>query len=213
MTADSKPYFDEVASRWDRMREGFFSEKVREAAYAAARVQPDALAADVGAGTGFMTEGLVARGVRVIAVDQSEAMIDTMRRKFGDTEMVDYRLARADDRMPIDDGAVDYVFANMYLHHVESPPEAIREMARIVRPGGKVVITDLDAHDHEFLRREHHDRWMGFKREQIAAWFVEAGLKNVTVSCTGEDCCNTSCDGGASARISIFVAAGERSIP
>ena len=107
------------------------------------------LAADIGAGSGFVTEGLLERGLRVIAVDRSEAMLEEMRRKFGDGAAVEYRIGEAES-LPLADGSVDYVFANMYLHHVESPPEAIREMARIVKPGGRLVITDLDRHDLRF---------------------------------------------------------------
>ena len=66
--------------------------------------------------------------------------------------------------------------ANMYLHHVESPQEAIQEMARVLKPHGKLIITDLDEHTFEFLKKEHHDRWLGFKREEVKKWFVNARL-------------------------------------
>ena len=49
---------------------------------------------------------------------------------------------------------MDYVFANMYLHHVDLPQVAIEEMARVLKPGGKVIITDMDEHDFDFLRKE-----------------------------------------------------------
>jgi len=81
---DSKNYFDDIALRWDEMRRGFFSEAIREKAFSLAGVQPGELAADIGAGSGFITEGLIQRGVRVIAVDQSEAMLDVMKKKFAD---------------------------------------------------------------------------------------------------------------------------------
>jgi ubiquinone/menaquinone biosynthesis C-methylase UbiE len=64
---------------------------------------------------------------------------------------------------------VDYVFANMYLHHVEQPVAAIREMARILKARGKLV--DLDEHNFESLRTEQHDRWPGFYREEVRQWF------------------------------------------
>ncbi|MCS7282637.1 MAG: SAM-dependent methyltransferase, partial [Anaerolineae bacterium] len=76
----SKQYFDDVASQWDQMRQSFFSEAVREKALAAAGVQSGKIAADLGAGTGFITEGLVLAGLRVIAVDQSDAMLEEMRK-------------------------------------------------------------------------------------------------------------------------------------
>ncbi|MGH7463173.1 MAG: class I SAM-dependent methyltransferase, partial [Longimicrobiales bacterium] len=101
-------------------------------------------------------------------------------------------------------------FANMYLHHVESPSGAIREMARILKPSGKLVITDLDEHTFEFLRTEHHDRWMGFKREDVERWFVEAGLQGVEVEGVDDVCRAESCCGDQFANISIFVACGRK---
>jgi len=191
------------------MREGFFSEAVRNKAFSTAGVQKGKIAADIGAGTGFITEGLIRNGLKVIAVDQSEAMLAEMRRKFARVEGIDYCLGKA-EKLPIPDEAVDYTFANMYLHHVKLPLKAIKEMVRILKPGGKLVITDMDEHTFEFLREEHHDRWMGFNREEIRQWFGEAGLKNVIVDCVDESCCTQSRCGGEYASISIFVASGEK---
>lgn len=208
----SKDYFDQVATQWDAMRASFFSEAVREKALATADVRAGQIAADLGAGTGFITEALAARGVRVIAVDQSKTMLEQMRRnlaaKFPGAR-VEYRLGDA-DTLPIADSAVDYAFANMFLHHVETPANAIREMARILKPGGALVVTDLDEHNFEFLRTEQYDRWMGFKREDVRRWFEEAGLQQVRVDCVGEDCCADSACGSESARVSIFIASGQK---
>ncbi len=209
MAMSSKPYFDQVAPQWDKMRESFFSAVVREKAFSIADVQAGRLAADIGAGTGFITEGLIQKGLKVIAVDQSEAMLAEMRRKFANVDAIDYRLGEAEN-LPISNATVDYVFANMYLHHVERPPIAIKEMVRILKPAGKLVITDLDEHTFEFLREEHHDCWMGFKREDVKRWFEEAGLHNVGTDCVGENCCAQSSFGDGYASISIFVAFGEK---
>ena len=206
---NSKKYFDEVAHQWDNMQQSFFSETVRDKAFSAAGVKKGNIAADIGAGSGFITEGLIGKGLKVIAVDQSEAMLEEMRKKFSSAKGIEYRLGEA-EKLPIPDGGVDYVFANMYLHHVESPPKAIKEMVRILKPGGGLVITDIDEHEFKFLKKEHHDRWMGFKREDVRRWFEDAGLKNVIVDCVGESCCAQSSCGDEYASISMFVASGEK---
>jgi arsenite methyltransferase len=205
--AGSKPYFESVASEWDTMRKDFFPEEVREVAYAAAQLEPGKLAADLGAGTGFITEGLLQRGIKVIAVDQSPAMLAHMKKKFGESGKIEYRIGDAGN-LPLENRSVDYVFANMYLHHVESPRDAIREMARVLKPGGRCVITDLDTHTFEFLRTEQHDRWMGFERSDILRWFEEAGLQETAVECVGKNCCASSSTTGDEARVGIFVASG-----
>jgi ubiquinone/menaquinone biosynthesis C-methylase UbiE len=206
---DSKIYFKEVANQWDTMRQGFFSEAVREKVYEIADVKEGQLAADIGAGTGFVTEGLLLKGLRVIAVDQSGEMLDQMKQKFKGFEGVDYRHGEA-EHLPIKDDTVDYAMANMYLHHVEDPLVAIKEMVRILKPGGKIALSDLDEHQHEFLKLEHHDRWMGFKRVDVEGWFLAAGLKNVVMDCAGGNCCASSSCGCDNASISIFVACGEK---
>jgi len=206
---NSKRYFDTVASHWDAMREGFFSKNVREKAFDIAHLEKGKLAADIGAGTGYITEGLIESGLRVIAIDQSEAMLDVLKTKLPFPHRIDCRVGEADN-LPVEDNLVDFVFANMYLHHVEDPFMAIKEMVRILKPGGSLIITDMDEHDFSFLMIEHRDRWMGFKREDIERWLKEAGLKEVKLVCVGENCCAKSDDGSLSASVSVFVAFGKK---
>lgn len=205
----SKEYFDEVASNWDNMRNNFFSDDVRQVAYKIASIEERTMAADIGAGTGFITEGLIKKNINVIAVDQSTEMLNLLKDKFSYYENLKC-IQGVGEKIPIEDSSVDYVFANMFLHHVENPSIVIKEMYRILKPGGKLVITDLDEHNFEFLKTEQYDVWMGFDRNKILEWFESSGLKNVTVDCVGSNCCTDSKCGCDKASINIFVAYGEK---
>ena len=208
----NKLYFDEVASKWDSMQQSFFSDGVREVALKIANVQPGKTAADIGAGTGFITEALLRHGLHVIAVDHSPNMIKQMEDKFRSEDKLDIRLSPTSS-LPLENGSADYVFANMYLHHTEFPGKAILEMARILKVGGVLMITDLDEHEHEFLRVEQRDRWLGFRRTNISKWITEAGLEQADVISTEETCCADSDCGCQKAAISIFVASGRKMKP
>jgi len=131
----STQYFKDVATQWDTMRKGFFSENVRDKAYAVAEVAAGQTAADLGAGTGFMSEGLVRRGVKVIAIVPE--MLEVLSNKIGDTGLVECRIGESES-LPMDSNSVNHAFANMYLHHVEKPAVAIKEMYRILKSGGKL---------------------------------------------------------------------------
>ena len=205
----SRAYFEHVAEAWDEMRAGFFSEEVREGALDAAGVRAGERALDLGAGTGFVTEALLGRGLEVVAVDESPEMLRQLTSRLGRRQGLQTRLGVA-ERLPLDDGEVDHVFANMVLHHVETPAVAIAEMARVLHPGGRVTITDLDLHQHRFLLEEHHDRWPGFQRGEVQRWLEDAGLDEASVGCAETTCCATSSDGADRAAVSIFLATARK---
>jgi ubiquinone/menaquinone biosynthesis C-methylase UbiE len=204
---DAQQYFNAVAGQWERMRRQFFGDGVRRAAVAAARLQPGAVVVDVGTGTGFLAEAALAAGARVIGIDASEGMLEQVRTRFAGSAFE----ARAGevDSIPVENGTADAVLANMVLHHAPDPPHAIEEMSRILKPGGRLVITDADTHTHEWLRTEMHDRWLGFDRDDIARWFRDAGLEQVSVADIHE-LCTPSSQSGTQAAITIFLASGRR---
>lgn len=207
-----KEYFQEIASEWDNMQQSFFNQKIRERAFKLANINEGDTAADIGAGTGYITHGLLSHGVNVIAIDQAENMINTLTQKFGDQNhekpLLTCKVGEAEN-LPLEDNSVDYAFANMYLHHVEVPMTAIEEMSRITKLGGKVVITDMDSHNYDFLEEEHHDRWKGFDRNDLRKWYEKAGLKNIQVLST-EEKCSAESTSGEIASITVFVAIGEK---
>lgn len=203
-----KGYFKEVATQWDQMRQSYFSEAVREAAISKAGLKPDSVVADVGTGTGFMLAGLATVAATVYGIDNSPEMLEVARKNLAGVENVVLALSEGHS-LPLPSGSLDATFANMYLHHAPDPASAIAEMARVLKPGGRLVITDLDKHDHEWMSREMADVWMGFERTQVEEWYRAAGLAGVTVECSGSDCRGVSCTGN-DATISVFVASGTR---
>jgi ubiquinone/menaquinone biosynthesis C-methylase UbiE len=203
--SDTREYFDHVAGQWDTMRRQFFGEGVRRAAMAAAGAAPGLTIADVGTGTGFLAEAALDAGARVIGVDLSEGMLQQVRTRFAGRPFEARR--STETSLPLSEHEADAIVANMFLHHAEDPPATIAQLARALKPGGRLVITDADTHTHEWLRTEQHDRWLGFDRADIARWFREAGLEEVTVGDTQEICSPTS-NCGTQAAITIFLARG-----
>jgi ubiquinone/menaquinone biosynthesis C-methylase UbiE len=201
-------YFDTVADQWDQMRAGYFDESVREVAIAKANLRPDMVVADVGTGTGYVATRLAPLVYKVYGVDASAKMLRVAEENMRQQGLTNVEFKMGDGlNLPFEDNSLDAVFANMYLHHIEEPPLAIAEMVRVLKPAGVLVITDEDEHEHEWLHEEMDDVWLGFDRDQIRRWFIEAGLEEVEVDCTGSDCCAESAE-GASVAISVFVAKG-----
>ena len=205
----SEKYFDKVAAEWDAIRIHLFPDVVREKAIAKTDIKTGDLAADIGAGTGFLSEILLSKGAKVTAFDQSTEMVNQLINKFGNLLYFSAKKG-IDTNLPADENTFDYVFANMYLHHVENPQTAINEMVRILKPGGKLVITDLDEHNFDFLVTEQNDVWKGFKRRDIKEWFQKAGLREIAIECIDENCCSVSKGSNETAKISIFIASGEK---
>ena len=146
---------------------------MREAAIARAYLRPEMTVADVGSGTGFMAAGLAPLVSHVYVLDGSTAMLDVARGNLVALTNVAFR--QTDGHiLPLPDASVDAVFADVYLHHCPDPAATIREMARVLKPGGRLAITDMDAHTHEWIRAEMADEWLGFDRGQIKSWLARS---------------------------------------
>jgi arsenite methyltransferase len=204
----SNSYFAAVAEQWDDIRAGYFTAHTRDAAIAKANLPPNAIVADVGTGTGFVAQGLASRAATVIGFDASPDMLSVARRNLSNLSNVEFHEA-AGDRLPVSDGTFDGVFANMYLHHAPDPARAIKELARILKPGGVICITDLDTHDHEWQCEQMADLWLGFARDDIRRWYAEVGLTDIDVDCA-EGTCDACGPEGEVKPLSIFVAIGRK---
>ncbi len=206
MSRGVKEYFEQVSSEWDTLRQGFYGEEVREAVLKAARIGPHHTVLDVGAGTGFLTEGAAKIARRVIALDFSESMTgEAIAKRLG--KNVEFRIGNV-ERIPLADFAVDAVIGNMILHHCPRPEMAVKEMARVLVTGGRVALSDLQEHKHESLRKDHADLWLGFRMDYVREILERAELDEVRVETLGS-CCST---GGEEEQVKIpmFLALGQK---
>lgn len=206
--SESNSYFAEVATQWDALRSGFFTEAMRDGAIEKAKLPPNASVADVGTGTGFVLSGLLGHAATLVGFDSSPEMLAVARQNLAGHDSVTLKQVRG-ETLPAEDSTFDAVFANMFLHHVADPRAAILEMTRVLKPGGRLIITDLDSHTQEWMREAMADRWLGFERPQVRAWYLSAGLDEVAIDCAKGTC---DCSGPAneSIALSIFVAAGRK---
>jgi len=179
----ARSFFDAVGPEWDALRKVFDDDLLRARALTRL-VEPGLRVADIGTGTGVLALELAGLGLEVIGVDNSPRMIAAAREKLaraGATgARVEFREGDA-GALPLADASRDAAFAHMLLHSVDSPAATIREMARIVVPGGVVVAVDFVRHDQEWMRRELGVVWLGFDPDEIRAWFQEAGLDDVRI--------------------------------
>ncbi|MDO9084808.1 MAG: arsenite methyltransferase [Anaerolineaceae bacterium] len=212
MQSKSNTYFKEVASLWDDLRKGYFPDSLRDEVIKKAYLLPEMIVADIGAGSGFLSSLLVTKTEKVHLVDSSEAMLAQAKQNLTSYDNVEFHLAAGND-IPLPDDSLDAVFANMYLHHTSDPLAAIQEMARLLKPGGRLIISDLDLHTNTWMQEEMADEWPGFDREQVMAWFHIAKLVNNYVVCSGSNCCGASQnDPSLTADISTFIAIGSKHI-
>jgi ubiquinone/menaquinone biosynthesis C-methylase UbiE len=195
-----------VSRSWDSLRSGFYGDEVRDAVIAAARLLPEHTVLDVGAGTGFLAEEAAKIARRVIAFDFSEAMLSEARAKL-DGRNVEFKIGNV-EQIPLPNASIDAVIGNMVLHHCQRPEVAVKEMARVLVPGGRLVLSDLQEHSHESLRKEHADLWMGFKMEYVRMTLKKAGLDGVSVDALSSCCSETKENGKIT--IPMFLAAGRK---
>lgn len=208
MSNNAQTYFTNVAKQWDEIRAGYFTEHMRDSAIAKANLPEHAVVADIGTGTGFVAAGLAPHATKVFGFDANADMLEMARKNLAAFDNIQLRVAPG-DQIPLSDNSLDGAFANMYLHHAPDPARAIKEMARVLAPGGVLCITDLDTHDHEWQREQMADLWLGFDRSDIRKWFEEAGLAEIDVDCA-EGTCNACGPDGNVNPLSIFVAIGRK---
>ena len=177
--AAAQGYFNANAGRWDEIRSMQVDDGLVEGRLLS-MLPPEGLSAllDVGTGTGRILELYGERGVAGVGVDLSHEMLSVARANLSRSGLANVYVRHADMyRLPWPAPAFDAVTFHQVLHFADDPAAAIAEAARVVRPGGRVVIVDFAPHDVEALRTDHAHRRLGFADGEVKDWLVEAGLE------------------------------------
>jgi len=172
---DTKAFFAGAAGQWDKLRSELYGDRFSMAAMLAL-LPSDAVIADLGCGTGQLLADLAPHVRRVIGIDNSPAMLKAARKRTHGLKHVELHEGEL-NALPIEDGACDAALLVLVLTYIESPDAVLREMARILKPGGKAVVVDLLLHDREDFRREKEQRWPGFEPKTLAAMLLDAGFE------------------------------------
>ena len=149
----------------------------------ALRLTPAIDIADLGAGEGLISQLLAHRARQVWCIDNSPRMVEVglaLARKNGLANLA-YKLGDI-EQVPLTDASVDLAILSQALHHAQHPQSAVNEAARILRPGGQLLILDLKAHTFARARELYADVWLGFKESALHSFLKKSGLQQVEVT-------------------------------
>jgi SAM-dependent methyltransferase len=147
------------------------------------RLLPPMRIADIGAGEGTLSLLLAQRAEHVTGIDNSEKMVEYAQgvaRRSG-LKNVEFRLGDLEE-LPLADGSVDLALFSQSLHHALHPQKAVQEAARVLRPGGRIVILDLQRHTFEEARDLYADVWLGFTQIELLEFLRKAKFRGAEVS-------------------------------
>ncbi len=171
-------YFSEIAESWDRLRALHYPENaIEEALLASIEGESFDRIVDLGTGTGRMLALLAPYAQEAEGLDLSHHMLTVARANLNRAEVSNARVRQGDaTQTPFESASADLVMVHQVLHYLEQPEDVIAEAARILKPGGRLLVIDFAPHDLEFLRETQGHRRLGVREEDMTAWADAAGL-------------------------------------
>jgi ArsR family transcriptional regulator len=170
----SQEFFSSAAGQWDALRTELFGERADLLALAGL-LDDRWTVGDLGCGTGQLTASLAPFVERVVAVDASREMLAAARSRLEEVPNVELRQGEL-EALPLEDGSLDAAVLFLVLHYVVEPARALAEVARVLRPGGALLVVDMMPHGREEYRQQMGHVWQGFAESELTAWGTDAGL-------------------------------------
>lgn len=171
-------YFDSNAGRWELIRSLHVREDcVKDAMLQLAGPARVSLHLDLGTGTGSVLRYFAARAAQSIGIDSSREMLAIARASLEKGNFRHLQVRHGDiHALPFANASADLITIHQVLHYLDDPGRALAEAARVLSPGGRLLIADFAPHDLEALRAEHAHRRLGIAAGQMAGWLHRAGL-------------------------------------
>lgn len=175
----SRAFFSSAAGEWDRLRRELFGDGVHLLALLSL-LDERLVVGDLGCGTGPLSEALAPHVARVIAVDGSPEMLQAARTRLESRANVDVREG-ALEALPIDAASLDVAICSLVLHHQPDPPRVLGEVARVLKPGGRVLVVDMRPHERTEYQQLMGHVWLGFSDETMRRYLGAAGFEGMRV--------------------------------
>jgi ubiquinone/menaquinone biosynthesis C-methylase UbiE len=172
--AKSQEFFSTAAGQWDTLRSELFGQRADLVALLAL-LDETWTVGDLGCGTGQLSETLAPFVRRVVAVDESKAMLAAARKRLVGVDNVELRSGDLES-LPIDDGELDAAVLFLVAHYLPDPGRALAEVRRVLRPGGRLLVVDMMPHAREEYRQQMGHVWQGFSPAQMTVWLEQAGF-------------------------------------
>ena len=175
----SQEFFSSSAGRWAQLRQEMFGSRFDLLALLAL-LDPAWTIGDLGCGIGQTATSLAPFVAKVVAVDDSDAMLEAARRRLARFTNVEVRRGRLES-LPLEDQSLDAAILGLVLHHVPDPAKVLGEAARALKPEGRLLVVDMLPHDREEYRQEMGHIWLGFETDQLESWMIQTGLQDITI--------------------------------
>ncbi len=174
---NSRDFFSRLGGDWDGLRKELYGDSFWLPTLLALLPEGQVVA-DLGCGAGGTLVALSPVAARVVGVDREAAMLGVARDRTRECENVTLVQGPL-EALPLDEDSLDLALCTLVLHHVAEPVRALTEAARVLRPGGRLVLLDMDAHTRDDYRRTMGHQHLGFSGEELQALCVGAGLRVV----------------------------------
>ena len=172
----TKRFFKQVAPQWDRLKKQVMG-KFDLNRQMLSKIQTQGLVADLGCGTGELMAAASAGKIQnIIGVDSSPEMLDLARSRLAGKKNTELRLG-AVEHLPMKNQEIDTAVMSMVLHHISQPGPALVEVFRVIKPGGRFILSDFEKHDNPEIRELMGGPWMGFEKQAVKDWLTQAGFQ------------------------------------